>query len=99
MGVDTFALSACGNVTRYTPQTLEEQRKSEATKFFGEDGFSFKFGGDDDKDATSGLAVNAFLWRAALDTVSFMPISQADPFGGVIITDWYADSTDSGTAL
>ena len=89
-------ISACGNVTRHTPQTLEEQRKSEQGKFFGEDGLSFNFGGDDDdKNATSGLAVNAFLWRAALDTVSFMPISQADPFGGVIITDWYADSTDS----
>lgn len=37
-----------------------------------------------------GVAVNAFLWRASLDTLSFMPLSSADPFGGVIITDWYA---------
>jgi len=36
------------------------------------------------------VGVNAFLWRAALDTVSFMPLVSADPFGGVIITDWYA---------
>jgi len=35
-----------------------------------------------------GIGVNSFLWRAALDTVSFMPLAQADPFGGVIITDW-----------
>jgi len=36
------------------------------------------------------VGVNAFLWRGALDTVSFMPLVSADPFGGVIITDWYA---------
>ena len=36
-----------------------------------------------------GVGVNAYLWRAALDTLSFMPLSSADPFGGVIITDWY----------
>jgi hypothetical protein len=37
-----------------------------------------------------GIGVNSFLWRASLDTVSFMPLASADPFGGVIITDWYA---------
>ena len=42
----------------------------------------------------SGIGVNSFLWRATLDTVSFMPLSSADPFGGVILTDWY---TDPGT--
>ena len=36
------------------------------------------------------VGVNSFLWRAALDTVSFMPLVSADAFGGVIITDWYA---------
>jgi len=36
------------------------------------------------------IGVNSFLWRASLDTISFMPVSSADPFGGVIITDWYS---------
>jgi hypothetical protein len=40
--------------------------------------------------APLGLGVNAYLWRASLDTVSFMPLASADPFGGVIITDWYS---------
>jgi len=35
------------------------------------------------------LGVNSFLWHASLDTLSFMPLQSADPFGGVIITDWY----------
>ena len=39
-------------------------------------------------DAAS-IAVNGYLWRATLDTLSFMPLASADPYGGVIITDWY----------
>jgi hypothetical protein len=38
---------------------------------------------------TAGIGVNAFLWRATLDTLSFMPLASADPFGGVVITDWF----------
>lgn len=37
------------------------------------------------------IGVNAYLWRAALDTLSFMPLASADPYGGVVITDWYAN--------
>ncbi|MEO5335418.1 MAG: DUF3576 domain-containing protein [Magnetospirillum sp. WYHS-4] len=37
----------------------------------------------------SGIGVNSFLWRASLDTIAFMPVASADPFGGVIITDWH----------
>jgi Domain of unknown function (DUF3576) len=36
------------------------------------------------------LGVNSYLWHASLDTLSFMPLKSADPFGGVIITDWYS---------
>jgi hypothetical protein len=43
----------------------------------------------DDAAGTSGIGVNNLLWRASLDTISFMPLVSADPFGGVIITDWY----------
>ncbi len=45
---------------------------------------------------TQGIGVNAYLWRGALDTLSFMPLASADPFGGVIITDWYTPPTASG---
>ena len=41
-------------------------------------------------DPGGGIGVNAFLWRATLDTVSVWPIASADPFGGVIITDWHS---------
>ena len=44
----------------------------------------------DADDGGSGIGVNKYLWRASLDTVSFMPLASADPFGGVILTDWYS---------
>lgn len=47
-------------------------------------------------DAGSNMGVNAFLWRGSLDTLSFMPLVSADPFGGVIITDWYTPSGVTG---
>jgi hypothetical protein len=60
------------------------------------------FGGEEKKGQEGGgIGVNGFLWRATLDTVSFMPIASADPFGGVIITDWYSppDSPNERTKL
>ncbi len=40
------------------------------------------------------LGVNSYLWHASLDTLAFMPLASADPFGGVIITDWYSAPED-----
>ena len=40
------------------------------------------------------IGVNSYLWRAALDTVSFAPLTQVDSASGVIITDWYSNPTD-----
>ena len=38
-----------------------------------------------------GIGVNAYLWRASLDTLSFMPLANADPWGGIINYDWYVN--------
>jgi hypothetical protein len=65
-----------------------------------EDGGLTLFGGkskpSQDEGGGVGLGVNAFLWRASLDTLAFMPLASADPFGGVIITDWYQPPTTPG---
>lgn len=37
------------------------------------------------------IGVNAYLWKASIDTLSFLPLLQADSNGGVIITDWYVN--------
>lgn len=63
---------------------------SNQESIFGKGGL-FSFGKDKGADnSQTGLGVNSYLWRASLDTVSFMPLASADPFGGVILTDWYS---------
>jgi hypothetical protein len=37
------------------------------------------------------IGVNSYLWQASLETLAFMPLASADPYGGVIITDWYTN--------
>ena len=44
--------------------------------------------------ASINMPLNIFLWRGALETISFMPLSSADPIGGTIITDWYSTSNN-----
>jgi hypothetical protein len=65
------------------PRMSDEKRET----VFGTEGLF----GDKKKGQGSGegIGVNSFLWRASLDTLGFMPIATADPFGGTIITDWY----------
>ena len=74
------------------PQAIQDRMRDERGRMFGDEGL-LSFGRSEEEDffGNSGLAVNSFLWRATLDTVSFMPLASADPFGGVIITDWYED--------
>lgn len=50
-------------------------------------------GGGGNRGGEAGIGVNSYLWRASLDTLNFMPLQSADPFGGVIITDWYSAPT------
>ena len=45
------------------------------------------------------IGVNSYLWRAALDAVSFAPLLQADSNGGVIVTDWYANPANPGERI
>lgn len=66
-----------------------------------DNGGLFTFGNSKQKldqsgGAGAGIGVNAYLWRGALDTLSFLPLSSADPFGGVIITDWYSPNDAPG---
>ena len=84
------------------PQMMRERERRESVGNADEETFIGKLfqdvtgGFGDKKESTGGgIAVNAFLWRATLDTLSFMPLVSADPFGGVIITDWHSNSEAS----
>ena len=51
------------------------------------------FGGNDepqDAGAQTGIGVNGYLWRASLDTLAFLPLETADPWGGIINYGWYS---------
>jgi hypothetical protein len=52
-------------------------------------------GGRSRSEIPAGLGVNAFLWSATLDTIEVMPLESADPYSGLITTQWYANPEDS----
>jgi len=60
--------------------------------------FSFleKEGGQSSQITNLGMPINPYLWKASLETISFMPLSSTDPFAGTIITDWYTAETNLG---
>jgi hypothetical protein len=104
----SFSLSACGSgVTseasyptrpKGSDQILYSDQKQK-TVWGGDDTIGSKLFGSKDKDeggGAGGIGVNSFLWRASLDTISFMPVASADPFGGVILTDWYENPDTPG---
>jgi hypothetical protein len=104
----TAALTGCsGPITKEasyptrpegTDKILYSDQKRE-TLWGGDDTLSDKLFGNNEENSGgggSGLGVNSFLWRAALDTISFMPVASADPFGGVILTDWYENPKARG---
>jgi hypothetical protein len=100
-GVLALGLTACGDSTvkeTRSGQTGDRSKRDlnqglaagtqDNGSLFGPGGL---FGSKAEKkeDTGTGVAVNAYLWRASLDTINFIPLISADPFGGVIITDWY----------
>ena len=70
-----------------------ENRLTTGGGLFGNDGIDL-FDGNKEKGsggfASAGMPINPYLWAASLETLSFMPLSSADPFGGTIFTDWYS---------
>ncbi|WP_419827025.1 DUF3576 domain-containing protein [Sphingomonas sp.] len=58
-----------------------------------------KTSGDVAASRVTRIGVNAYLWRATLDTLSFMPLAQVDSNGGVIVTDWYANPATPGERM
>lgn len=106
MSLSLFALSACGMLGQGEAKYPTGADRSatggdiyaEPEGIFGKEGLSGGLFGrsKDNGRGENGVEVNSYLWRAALDTVSFMPLASADPFGGVILTDWYTDPAVPG---
>lgn len=79
-----------------TPMNREDAMRAQRGKVTGEDGWAILGGKDSESSSGGAIGVNSYLWRATLDTISFMPLTSADPFGGTIITDWYEDPKTPG---
>jgi hypothetical protein len=99
-----LVLAACGNSRQLSASDYNDPRYDRVKFGNGDDmgtlGSDRLFSSKDDSQSGSGqgtgVGVNAYLWRGALETLSFMPLASADPFGGVIITDWYQPPSSSG---
>jgi hypothetical protein len=97
-----FALAACHSTPVSNSEYFDPTQPPAAGQSLSSTGGSiFTFGrgangGAGGANQGGVLGVNAYLWRGALDTLSFMPLASADPFGGVIITDWYQPPTSTG---
>jgi hypothetical protein len=94
-GSAAFGLAACSSSSDEAQQAPSPQvdaplprpepmRASDAKPDSGGGMFGMFGGGDQ-----HGVGVNEFLWRASLDTLHFMPMDSADPYAGVIKTNWY----------
>lgn len=98
----SVAVAGCGADLRpsdsATPVNDQETRYASRPGLFGPDGLTLSTDPSrrEPDGGGSGIGVNSFLWRATLDTVVFMPVSSADPFGGVILTDWYTPPGSPG---
>jgi hypothetical protein len=90
----TLLLGACAGVKPEAkfPDPDEDKRYRYGSILGGEGGFTLlgPRRADAETQNAQGIGVNSYLWRASLDTLAFMPIVSADPFGGVILTDWYS---------
>ena len=100
LAAGVLILASCGlPIEPTTGEDVPDRRRPApgSDSIFGPGGLTVF--GDDDEDAGAlvGIGVNSFLWRASLDTLAFMPLVSADPFGGVIITDWYSPPATPGT--
>jgi len=87
--LDVFSMSSPDVPEDTTPSEDPIEKMSDAGGSTGQLS-SPVFANKDPSTTGERVGVNAHLWRASLDTLSFMPLATADAFGGVIITDWYA---------
>ncbi|WP_300300124.1 DUF3576 domain-containing protein [Ferrovibrio sp.] len=103
LGLGGCSAPGDGQTQTYFPEknqygTYDPAPTSGRQSVFGPGGLNLLGDGNKkpESGAGSGIGVNSYLWRASLDTVSFMPLTSADPFGGVIITDWYVPPQTPG---
>lgn len=98
LALSVLSLSACSGVKTSAPTVDNYEMGGMGPPAEGAGSlFTLGKGASGTTGVNTNIQVNAFLWRASLDTLSFMPLASADPFGGVIITDWYSPPSEPDT--
>ncbi|MEL6980392.1 MAG: DUF3576 domain-containing protein [Pseudomonadota bacterium] len=87
LGIETREASSTRN---FEPGDSQSPLDGERGSIFGDDGIGLDILGGGDETAGAQLPVNKYLWRGAIETLSFLPLTSTDPYGGVIISDWSA---------
>ena len=103
-GLAVVTIAGCEGVTVEEPERARTEQKERIRDQYGtitgeDEGllvFSSRQREEQDGGGGPSIGVNVYLWRAALETIDFMPLVQADPFGGVIITDWFSPPETPG---
>ncbi len=85
-------VAACGGTRTDRPDDLMSKRENkykDMESLMGDETLLFGPERKKREQTNAGIGVNSYLWRATLDTLSFVPLKHVDPFGGVILSEWY----------
>ena len=94
-------ITSCSNINLTEPSPEPERQSifGGPLKFSTETG-SFSTGQksitnlSNDSSNLSSMPINKLLWKSTLDTLDFMVFEIIDPFGGIIITDWFINQNN-----
>ena len=98
----SVSLGACESPEKRAAREAEKARRENASILGGEQGKTFseiKSAITGKNSSGEGMRINAYLWRASLESLSFLPITLADPFSGSIQSDWYSSTATPNERL
>ena len=87
----TISCAKSADVVYKYPKAKEDREREEMGSFITGDNDPIEIIGGKGVASSKSISTNTYLWQAALEAISFMPIASSDSHGGTIITDWYSD--------
>jgi len=95
-----FLLTSCGIYKPSDARTVSPNVDERVKKSLQEGrGFRFGKGGIGSGGTNFEFASSNELWRASLEVLDFLPLSNVDYSGGIIITEWYNEGTSNDEAI
>ena len=92
-------LNECGIYRKTDAREISTNAKDRMAKNV-EEGRSIKFGKLGKGGAgTFEFASSNEMWRATIEILDFVPLTSADYGGGIVITDWYNDTSKNNESI